>query len=224
MEKRPDYFDKIAEDFAAWVNPFDLSERQQWFTDSLSSLDICGKLVLDVGSGLGHFSELVQMHGGRTVSLDLAWNLLRRAKPRTPNCLQGNALQLPFPDETFYCVISSECIEHTAHPHLAIEEMVRVLKPAGVLLLSTPNRVWRWSISIAEVLNIRKFRGIENWLGRRETKLTLKQSGARILADAGLHLFPFQLKPLWPILGLMNRRAQVFRHCMINQCWVAQKL
>lgn len=68
MEKTPGFFDKISDDYAVWVNPFYLSERQQWFTDYLDSLNIRGKLVLDVGSGLGQFSRVARKLGGRTVS------------------------------------------------------------------------------------------------------------------------------------------------------------
>ena len=224
MERNPYYFDQIADVFEDWINPFDLRSRLHWFATRLDRLPIEGELVLDVGSGLGYFSRLVAARGGCPISLDIAVELLRQRKSELPECVQGSALSLPFPDGTFNVVVSSECVEHTPDPLLAIREMVRVLRPGGTLVLSTPNRVWRWSVTVAETLGIRKFSGVENWVGRRQVRRALRGTGAEIVADHGLYLIPFQFKPLWPLIEWFNEKGQALRSFMINQCWVARKL
>jgi SAM-dependent methyltransferase len=52
----------------------------------------------------------------------------------------GDALSLPYADETFDCVIASEILEHVPHDEAAIAELIRVLKVGGTLAVSVP----RW--------------------------------------------------------------------------------
>ncbi len=223
MSKSVAYFDSIAENFEDWINPFDLNTRLRWFDSQLDRFNLQGKLVLDVGCGLGHFSGLVAKRGGSPVCLDFAGKLLRKVNSKISRCVQADALSLPFKDNSFPFIISSECIEHTLEPLKAIKEMLRVLSPNGIVILSTPNYVWRWSIAVAEGLGIRKFEGIENFLPRREIYNVFIEAGAEILIAEGLHLFPFQLYPLHPIIRWFNKHGQALRGLMINQCWVARK-
>ena len=223
MTRDARYFDTIADDFEGWMNPFDLRAREEWFRAQLAGRPVAGERVLDVGAGLGHFSRVVAALGGRPVPLDLAGRLLAKLRGEFPLAVQGDALALPFPAGTFGFVVSSECIEHTPDPRLAVREMVRVLRPGGVLVLSTPNRRWRWSLTLAEALGVRKFRGIENWPSRAEVRAAVIAGGADVIVDEGLYLFPFQWPPLWPALAWLNRHAQPLRGSMINQCWVARK-
>jgi SAM-dependent methyltransferase len=48
---------------------------------------------------------------------------------------------LPFPDESFDCAVSLEGVEHLENPFLFLRELHRVLRPEGLLLLTTPNTV-----------------------------------------------------------------------------------
>jgi SAM-dependent methyltransferase len=52
----------------------------------------------------------------------------------------GDALKLPYPDQTFDCVIASEILEHITQDDAAITELIRVLKVGGTLAVSVP----RW--------------------------------------------------------------------------------
>ncbi|MEO1465257.1 MAG: class I SAM-dependent methyltransferase [Cyanobacteria bacterium J06633_1] len=52
---------------------------------------------------------------------------------------QASIYQLPFADESFDVVLNADVIEHLDRPAAALQEMARVLKPKGRLLLSTPN-------------------------------------------------------------------------------------
>ncbi|HZQ32989.1 MAG TPA: methyltransferase domain-containing protein [Mycobacterium sp.] len=52
----------------------------------------------------------------------------------------GDALALPYADETFDCVIASEILEHIPDDDTAIAELIRVLKPGGALAVTVP----RW--------------------------------------------------------------------------------
>ena len=215
------YFDTISDDFDCRQNPLDISSRMEWFKRQIASYLPKGSRVLDVGSGLGNFTKLSLESNLETVSLDIAFRLLRRSK--VPLAVNGSALQLPFKDNTFDAVISSECIEHTYTPLTALAEMLRVVKKKGIVILSCPNRVWKWSVAIARALRLRRFDGIENWPSRAQILLMVRGTNASILSSAGLFILPFQVKPLWPLIRFCNRNAQFLRAVMINQCWVIQR-
>jgi len=109
--------------------------------------------VLDVGTGTGRFpAALLADDGfrGWVWGVDISAGMLGRARERllplqVRLCLvQQDAEQLPFGDEAFHAVVCLETIEFTPQPERTIDELVRVLKPGGTLLMS--NRVaWaRW--------------------------------------------------------------------------------
>lgn len=221
--KNLEYFDTIFDKFEEWVNPFDLKTRLNWFSSQFDLIDLKGKLVLDVGCGLGNFSKLVKERCGRPVPFDIGSHLIMTLSKELSNCVKGNALNLPFKNDSFEVIISSECIEHTCNPIKAIKEMTRVLASDGIIILTTPNRIWRWSIPIAKLLKLRKFNGIENWLSRKAVREAFKDLNTEIIVDKGFYLFPFQFRIFWPLLEWFNKKGQLLKPWMINQCWVAKK-
>jgi ubiquinone/menaquinone biosynthesis C-methylase UbiE len=59
--------------------------------------------------------------------------------------VQGSAFALPFGDQTFDCLISQEVIEHLPYNEGLFDEMSRVLKPGGKVILGTPDYdTWVW--------------------------------------------------------------------------------
>lgn len=104
-------------------------------------------LVLDVATGTGRLPlALIREHfSGQIVGLDLSLGMLRQARAKLRPygdqvCLVWqDASHLPFDDKTFDAVTCLESLEFLPHPVEAVAEMLRVLVPGGVLLLS--NRV-----------------------------------------------------------------------------------
>ncbi len=107
-------------------------------------------LVLDVATGTGRLPRAVFRQPpfrGRVIGLDLSRGMLRQAVRRTAQFAdrltfvwQG-ASCLPFQDETFDAVTCLEALEFTPDPRQVLEELVRVLRPGGILLVT--NRVGR---------------------------------------------------------------------------------
>ncbi len=104
-------------------------------------------LVLDVGTGTGRLPRLLlQEEGfrGRVIGVDYALRMLREAAQQRPGderCLwvQQEASRLPFADATFTAVTCLEVLEFTPNPRRTLQELVRVLQPGGLLLVS--NRI-----------------------------------------------------------------------------------
>ncbi|MDX9972657.1 MAG: methyltransferase domain-containing protein [FCB group bacterium] len=95
--------------------------------------------VLDAGCGS---SRIITTHP-ETVAMDISFTRLRLLKATNPRRLQATAGALPFADDTFDAVISSQVIEHTRET-TCISEAVRVLRPGGTLVLGTPDYATFW--------------------------------------------------------------------------------
>ena len=105
-------------------------------------------LVLDVATGTGRLPRaLLRQPGfdGWVVGLDLSRRMLVQAVRRTAQFanrltyIWQDARRLPFDDGTFDAVTCLEALEFTPDPRAVMAELVRVLRPGGVLLVT--NRV-----------------------------------------------------------------------------------
>ena len=100
--------------------------------------------VLEVGCGEGYLSNYIFMKGRSIVSLDIDSLRLIKAKQLNPylNLIKGDAQCLPFPDNSFDIIISVENIEHLPNVDQHLFEVKRILKPNGIYLIKTPNKLW----------------------------------------------------------------------------------
>lgn len=103
-------------------------------------------LILDVGAGTGRTARALfprPTFSGSMVCLEPADRMLQLGRTITrtypTRWLRGYSQQLPFPDDLFDMVISLEMLEFVPDPKATLNELVRVLRPSGWLLIS--NRV-----------------------------------------------------------------------------------
>lgn len=97
--------------------------------------------VLDAGSGSGWLSENLLTKGFSVTALDLGLDSLKRSKKRLGSKVSyalGDAVKLPFRDESFDAVVASEVLEHVESPAGVISELVRVLRKNGLLVVCSP--------------------------------------------------------------------------------------
>lgn len=99
--------------------------------------------VLDVGCGTGLLSSLMKNQGNDVCGIDISEVALKKAELRGIKVKLGNIdNNLPFDDDIFDVVVCSEVIEHLFNPIESLEEIQRVLKPEGYLVLTTPNMAY----------------------------------------------------------------------------------
>ena len=113
--------------------------------------ELRGKLVLDVGCGMGRFAEVATRRGAQVVGVDLsdaceiaAQNLTNR----NFSAFQADVLQLPFAPETFDYIYSIGVLHHTPDCEKSFKSLPQYLKPGGTIaiwLYSGYNKWYRFS-------------------------------------------------------------------------------
>jgi len=220
------FYEEIAHDFDQLHNTYDLRRRLEVIDQQLEREQPHVGLALDAGCGSGEFSTLVRRRAERLISLDISVSLVKVAAQKAGSLgVAADALALPFQGDLFELVVSSEMVEHTVTPARAIDELVRVLNPGGVLVLTTPNHRWEWLVRLASRLGARAFHGYENFLGFRELTHAANATGLETTRHFGFHPWPFQLKFLQGLSAYVDRAFgySSWGEWMINQVIVGRK-
>jgi ubiquinone/menaquinone biosynthesis C-methylase UbiE len=152
MESQPHSADQFGPQRDFWWNRefLDLMATR-WRLREASSL-------ADIGCGQGHWSRFLYPYlrmPARLVGIDReprwvteAEQNFHQAFPEVPSELhtfvQGDATKIPLPDNSFDVVTCQTVLMHLARPLDALREMVRILRPGGLLVCAEPNNLWNY--------------------------------------------------------------------------------
>ena len=102
-----------------------------------------GRDVLEAGCGEGYGADLIADVARRVIALDYDEATVAHVHARYPrvDVRHGNLAELPLPDGSVDVVVNFQVIEHLWDQPQFVAECLRVLRPSGLLLMSTPNRV-----------------------------------------------------------------------------------
>ncbi len=194
------------------------------------------KKILEVGAGSGRDSLKLFFDNAKVFVLDYAPQSLEiiqdlnKKQNASLQCIQADAFQMPFPDDSFDIVFHQGLLEHFRDPLPLLQENIRILKPGGLLLVDVPQRYhfytiikhiliffdkwfagWETEFSIGELKKLMSQCGVEpihsygNWmrpgLFYRIVREILKKIGIK------LPLYPRGIRPL---RRLRNRLRQLF--------------
>ncbi len=132
--------------------------------------DLKGKLVLDVGCGMGRFAEVATRWGARVVGVDLsaaAEVAARNLADRDFVAFQADVLALPFAPGTFDCIYSIGVLHHTPDCEKAFKNLPQYLKPGGSLavwLYSGYNNWYRFSDQYRKITHRVPIRKLHSFL------------------------------------------------------------
>ena len=132
-DSRGEFFVDRLQRFPSLVIDEIILAELQGFLDRHFTLGEKGRL-LDLGAGTRPYAPVYSAYFSEHYGLD------------APGCLHGDggtdvlgsAENLPFADQVFDCIVCTEVLEHLPSPELALRECSRILKPSGLLFLSTP--------------------------------------------------------------------------------------
>jgi SAM-dependent methyltransferase len=99
-------------------------------------VDLAGATVADFGGGPGFYSEAFRRAGARTVLVDADLDEIRLHGRRTPGSVVGRAEQSPLADGAVDVAFSSNLLEHVRDLGAVADQIVRVVRPGGVAVLS----------------------------------------------------------------------------------------
>jgi ubiquinone/menaquinone biosynthesis C-methylase UbiE len=134
------YGDSFAHATAPFVRP--LLEAAEFFP---------GQQVLDVACGPGHLAAAAAARGATAHGLDFSAAMVAIARNIHPEIVvtEGDAEDLPYPDNMFHAAVSSFGIHHVPRPQVALAECRRVLKPGARVAFTvwaTPDENIAWSL------------------------------------------------------------------------------
>lgn len=195
-------YDVLGAEWDAIVDRYDTARRVEVLIDEFLGPDrIAGRRCLDAGAGLGFFAEALLDRGAAGITAcDVALSQLERLRRRRPG-IETRVADLmdvgaALDGRTFEIVVSSEVIEHTPDPARAVSELCRCVAPAGWLAISCPNRRWRWTLHLANLLGLRRhYQGHEHWPSPGALRDWVRSAGLEIVRAEGIHLIPWQPCP-----------------------------
>ena len=192
--------------------------------------------ALDVAVGTGHASFLLASIGFDLTSIDLTKEMLRCAQHRLrkhglrSNFMLGDAFELSFRDDVFDVVVSTRFLHlwSERNQKILLREMVRVLKPGGILVVDFDNW-WHRLILRVPIFVYQKIFGkgrvVEEYYSRVERIIAIIESkGLDILNIKGVGGY-FLIIPLMISykLGLsLGRIIGHFPHYMVSEQFLVQ--
>jgi demethylmenaquinone methyltransferase/2-methoxy-6-polyprenyl-1,4-benzoquinol methylase len=202
-------FDRLAPRYDLLNDAISLGMHRRWKVLACRSLQLRpGAQVLDVCTGTGDLVGYVLPLVGETGSvdgLDFSADMLARARQRfrdTPNVrfTQGDALNLPYPDNTFDGALIGFGLRNVTDIPRALAEMHRVLKPGGRMVNLDTCPVPHWSL-----LRL-YFSSVVPRLGRL---LAGDEAAYRYLSESTHHfLTPDELKAAFEAAGCVEVESQ----------------
>ncbi len=143
-----------------------------------------GKTVLEAGSGEGYGADMIAGVAAAVVGLDYDASAAAHVRGRYPRVrmIRGNLAALPLPDAAVDVVVNFQVIEHLWDQSQFLRECLRVLRPGGELLISTPNRI---TFSPGRDTPLNPFHTRE--LNAAELDELLVEAGFRVESMTGVH-------------------------------------
>jgi demethylmenaquinone methyltransferase/2-methoxy-6-polyprenyl-1,4-benzoquinol methylase len=132
-------FDRVAARYDFANSVLSLGQDAHWRRITAAAARPQGASVLDVAAGPGNVAvELVRQGAAQVTALDLSFNMLWEGARRGHigiSWVNGDALSLPFRDETFDAITISFGLRNVPDPEAAVAEFARVTRPGGRLVV-----------------------------------------------------------------------------------------
>jgi ubiquinone/menaquinone biosynthesis C-methylase UbiE len=129
-------------DHFGFIAPYyDRMANQQPPLDLLEHLNLNSQShVLDVGGGTGRVAQTLLPYSASVTVVDLSYKMLREARLKPGLRVSMSASEgLPYPAESFNAVIMVDAFHHVIDQQQTLNELFRVLKPGGTIVVKEPD-------------------------------------------------------------------------------------
>ncbi|MBC7595562.1 MAG: class I SAM-dependent methyltransferase [Kineosporiaceae bacterium] len=140
----------------------EIEENHWWFRERRALIarelkNLPTGCALDIGAAAGRNTTVLEEAGWQSFALEYDESGAALAKSRGINVMRGDATRLPVPDNHFDLAISYDVLEHIADDVAVVEEIKRVLKPGGHVLIAVPADPRLWSEHDVAVSHLRRY-------------------------------------------------------------------
>lgn len=139
-----------------------------------------GKL-LDIGCALGLFLEIAKADGWDVLGLDISSYAVKEVRKRGIKAVNCDLFNAKLKKNSFDLVTIFQTIEHDSNPVRLLREIKRILKPGGVLIITTPNAKGLPSQLLGKRWHGWRRRSHLFWLDKNNLKLALDTVGLKII-------------------------------------------
>jgi len=126
------------------ATPLNLQKRLDWITAVAGPLR--GKQLIDCGCGAGEYVRALTNLGADAWGIEYSAEKIAEAQRlgglREGRVAVGDIEAIEFPDAHFDVALVNEVLEHVPHDDAGIREVHRILKPGGIALIFSPNRLY----------------------------------------------------------------------------------
>jgi len=198
--------------------------------------EIKNKKILEVGAGSGRDSFQLAQDTATVYVLDYSpqalqiVNNLNEQNEVSVYLIQGDAFQIPIPDNTLDIVFHQGLMEHFKDPLALLKEQFRVLKPGGLLLVDVPQRYHVYTVIKHILIFFNKwFAGWETEFSIAQLKSLMDQSGFEVKHQYGRWMRPSLFyRIIREVLKKLNIRLRLyptgFKYSRKLRDWLSDKL
>jgi len=148
LDNAVEFHDELAAEWEQKYQKSSFASRQEIVQECLGGFSLKGATWLDAGCGTGTLARWLAEQGCEVEAVDASPEMLHFAEQGARRSSQQLKIRfsqvrtievLPFPSDYFEGILCSSVLEYVSDPGVCLEELRRVLRPNGMLLVSVPN-------------------------------------------------------------------------------------
>lgn len=200
--ERRAHWDKVAEKLDSWKGWGKYYSKR---IEQIYGFNIPPDMdILEIGCGSGNLIASLEPKYG--VGVDLSRKMVERASKLHPdiNFIQSDAVNFEL-DHQFDFVILSDTINDLWDVQSSLQNILKVLKSDGRLIINFYNRLWEFPLKIASSINVAKPNLIQNWLTVNDARNLMELSGYEVIRNWEEILLPLPI----PVLKELNNKFLV---------------
>jgi len=148
-----------------------------------------GGELLDIGAAQCYMASVAMDYGYTATAMDLLPRYKEFADRVGCEFILGDVTTYDFGDRQFDIVTAGDVIEHVLDPVSVIQRMAKLLRPTGLLWLSTPNHEGAWTRTIRDKDPM--------WTESQHVQFFSLRSLKRLMADCGLTVVDYRMSQHW---------------------------